>query len=468
MRAMRSAAHPNIGVAPVLPAAASRSISRYLVPTLIALTATAGARVHELIPLAPKTRPVLLLTYIITPFVLLGVRPSLMREATRTPLFRVFTLFALWAAVGVPFAVYPSAALTNLQLFLPGFAIVLMTLLAPPVKPTIDRLQGWFAIGCVITGGLALVLGGGSSDRVGTSGSLDANDLAAVMAMAVPLALGMATRARGIAKLAWLGAMSILLAVYASTGSRGGTIAIVVGTVVFVLGQGGSRRLTYALLCLVAGATTWTFAPETLRTRVTSFVHGQSDYNETDYTGRKAVWARARGYIAERPLFGVGLNNFPFMEGETCRRLFPDQGCKWSATHNSYLQAASELGLPGGALFIALLSVGFVNGYALWRPRRGKPKDPLHRPELLGSLVGFAAAATFLSLAYFHLTFALIALITVARRTRALAAAAEIPNAALASPTPSPAPDRPAYGAPAPPARRRRGGIATGRFGPYA
>jgi O-antigen ligase len=465
MRVMtRSAAHPNAGFAPALPAA-FRSISPYLVPTLIALTATAGARAHELIPLAPKIRPVLLLTYIVTPLLLLGVRPSLMREATRTPLFRVFTMFVVWAALGVPFAVFPSAALKNLQLFLPAFAIILLTLLAPPLKATLDRLQAGFTIACTITGGLAIALAGGSADRLGTSGSLDANDLAAVMAMAVPLALGLATRARGIAKLWWLGTMSILLAVYAGTGSRGGTIAIVVGSIVFVLGQGGSRRITYALLCIVAGAVTWTFAPATLRTRVTSFIEGQSDYNETDYTGRKAVWARARGYIAERPVFGVGLNNFPFMEGETCKRLFPGQGCKWSATHNSYLQAAADLGVPGGALFVALLSVGFINGYAVWRPRRGNPKDPLHRPELLASLVGFAAAATFLSLAYFHLTFALIALITLARRTRALAA-----GETATLPLPAQGPAAPAF--PAPTGRvgpfgvqpRRRGGLATGRF----
>jgi O-antigen ligase len=454
-------------LAPALPAAA-RSVAPYVVPTLIALTVTAGARAHELIPLVPKLRPVLLLTYIVTPFVLMGVRPSLMRDATRTPLFRVFTLFVLWAALGVPFAVYPTAALKNLQLFVPAYAIILLTLVAPPAKVTLDRLQAWFTIGCTITGGLAIVLAGGAADRVGTSGSLDANDLAAVMAMAVPLALGMAMRARGVMKLAWLGAMGLLLAVYAGTGSRGGTIAVVVGSVVFVLGQGGSRRFTYAIICIVAGAITWTFAPDTLRTRVTSFIEGQSDYNETDYTGRKAVWARARGYIAERPVFGVGLSNFPFMEGETCRRLFPGQGCKWSATHNAYLQSASELGVPGGALFVALLGVGFINGYAVWRPRRGRPKDPLHRPELLASLVGFAAAATFLSLAYFHLTFALMALIALARRTRELAEAAELPSVALAAPVPSAAPARPTYDAPTPPARRRRGGLATGRFGPYA
>jgi O-antigen ligase len=464
---MSQAAHPALGVPAAYVGAQTTRRSPYLIPTIIALTTVAGARAHEFIPLLWPLHLVLVLAYLVAPLLLLSSPASAIREALRARPLRVFIALMAWAAIGVPFSVYAAGAITGLQAFIPAVILMALTLVAPSTVPTLDRLQAGFVAGCSLTAFQALIFGrGGEGGRLGTGGTLDPNDLAAMLAMAIPLALGLIVRVRGTAKLKWIAAATLMIAVYASTGSRGGTIALVLSTVLFVLGQRGQRRAVLAAITIVAAIVTWNFAPQTLRDRMTSLVRGEKDYNETEYTGRKAIWARARGYIAERPVFGVGVTNFPVMEGQTCRRLFPGQGCKWSATHNSYLQVTAELGIPGGILFVVLLGTGFVDGWRLWRPRPGVRDDPLHRPEFMASLGGFAAAATFLSLGYFHLTFALIALTALARRTRDLDAAgrADVARGRLAVPDAGQAIGSPSTGGRFASPRRLRGGLATGRF----
>jgi O-antigen ligase len=304
--------------------------------------------------------------------------------------------------------------------------LLFIVLLCPPIPSKALVVQRGFVLACAVTGIEALVVGTTTGGRLSSpGGTLDPNDLAAVMALSFPLALGLVSRERSmLLRIAWLAAAAVLVLTLVRTSSRGGQIAISVAALVYVMGQrGGARVLWLAAVCLgAAGA--WAVGTPEFRERTRALLRGEEDYNYTAYSGRKLVWQRARQYAIENPVFGVGVGNFPMAEGETCKRL-QIRGCKWSTTHNAYLQSASELGLVGGAIYVALLLVGARIGLRLWRPSRaaGAGRPPPPQPDLLASLCGFAAGATFLSLAYFHLLFGLLGLITLTARAAGVSGA---------------------------------------------
>ena len=117
------------------------------------------------------------------------------------------------------------------------------------------------------------------------------------------------------------------------------------------------------------------------------------------------------------PLLGVGPSNFQSAEGTLSPLAERQQygvGVRWNAAHNSFVQVGAELGLPGLAMFIAVIASAFA---ALRRSGRaeagltveGGPRPPL-TPALTASLIGFVVGAFFLSLAYSEMLYTLVAL----------------------------------------------------------
>src|SRR5262249_21341801 len=109
----------------------------------------------------------------------------------------------------------------------------------------------------------------------------------------------------------------------------------------------------------------------------------ETDYNQTEETGRLQIWQRGVGYIAQYPLFGVGADNFQAAEGLLSPMATRQQygvGVKWSAPHNSFLQICAELGIPGLVFFVGMLVSAFRT---LKRPprslrdRAGRPPVPV-------------------------------------------------------------------------------------------
>ncbi|MCA0454268.1 MAG: O-antigen ligase family protein [Chloroflexi bacterium] len=110
--------------------------------------------------------------------------------------------------------------------------------------------------------------------------------------------------------------------------------------------------------------------------------------DESSMAGRLDVWSSAFDIIRANPLTGVGMNLF---RDAAVRRDFPaplfDQPVLPHA-HNEYLQIATDLGLPGFVLFIAIYAVAFQMLYRTYRA--GSPKQKALAVAAAGGLVAHA------------------------------------------------------------------------------
>lgn len=384
---------------------------------VVLLLAVVAIRLHEVVPQLSVIRPALILG--VGGFACLWLtsgkraRDAVLQDSS----VRWVLLYAAWAGVTVPFALWPGQAIAALRGFFPAILLVAALLLLLPTERTVVRVLTGFV---VASGAYAIaLLTIGKSTRDGRTlllgGTLDSNDVSLVMAMTFPLALGLISRAWGGRRMLCLVTAGILLIAATATGSRGGTLAFLVGSLTFVFGQRGGRKFVFLVLLMVGGAFAWLNASPSYRARMIALFQGEKDYNYTAYGGRKQIWARARGYTVQNPVLGVGVGNFPIAEGGYLDAL-GTRG-KWSNTHNAYLQASSELGFPGVAIFLGLLIATGLRAAKHWRPTPdGKHPSSYHRPELLASVLAFATGSYFLSTAYFYSYFALVGLIALSDR----------------------------------------------------
>jgi hypothetical protein len=391
---------------------------RSAVPVATALVLILGARAQEMVPrIAVLLHPLILA--LVIGAVVLG--PQINMPAVRSAFsdvgLRLIAAYFLWAGITAPFGLWSglamSAALRLVFTFIPMVTILLC-------RPTLENVRR-VRFGVVASIGATAVLFAflaieSSPGRYGTPGSYDSNDSAALFALAVPLTLYCAMYERGRRRLvAMLVAPFILMAIV-RTGSRGGVIAVVVGTLVYSMFQPGRRRLGMLGFMVLAGALSWTFGTPAFRERIGGLVRGEEDYNTSSRYGRQEIWKRGITYTLQNPITGVGMGNFTVAEGEHNKALGIDG--RWMAPHNAYVQAFAELGFLGGILLVTLIGVSLVRGFRIARARAPAPM-----PDLAASLTAFAISAFFLSHAYFFMGFALVALIGLATRATANARA---------------------------------------------
>ena len=255
--------------------------------------------------------------------------------------------------------------------------------------------------------------------------SYDANDIGcvAVVGMSMTLLTYQTSGKRG--KLVSMIVLLGLAMTVAKTGSRGafvGLMALGVALLILLKNVSLDKRLAFMVLAVVGIAIA---APPGYMDQMVTVFHPKDDYNWKAPTGRKAVAKRGMGYMASRPIAGVGIDNFQMAEGllsseAVARKYDPTlPGLKWSVAHNSFVQAGAELGVPGFLLFIALV-LGPIIG--LTRQRTRLPSDWSNGDVeqrflyyccvyLPVGYVGFAFSGFFVSFAYSDLVYVMTALV---------------------------------------------------------
>jgi O-antigen ligase len=411
-----------------LPARAERSVvaiptasrierdgyARHAPVIAVVLIAIVAARLHEVFPLVAAIRPAVTVSVVGLSMIVLQSRPDVVRKVAAHPMLLLLVALVAWAVITAPFALWTALALKSaVFILMPSVMMVFVILACEPNARNLRTLKLGF-MGGVAGHAMILLLffrGTGQNGRMGSFGSLDPNDLALLMVLAFPFACGMALNERGLRR--WIALISAVafVAVVVFTDSRGGTVALLVASLVYVLSAKGVRKGLALTLFLVAGLATWQFAPQSYRDRIMTINNIEADYNTWSYEGRKQIWARARGYIKENPIAGVGMFNFTVAEGNTLTAA-GTKG-KWSTTHNSYLQVASELGLVGLAFYLGIFGLAIAAALKL-RQRTAEFRNG--QPEFLAALAGAAVGGYFLSQAYFNAFYALVAMTLFALR----------------------------------------------------
>lgn len=288
----------------------------------------------------------------------------------------------------------------------------------------------------------AVILGGGvlyawyvyTQVSVGISGRLgnlvyyDANDVGMLLVSTLPIGLFFVLRgSSNKTRVAALAALFLFMLVIIKTGSRGAFIGLV-GTAAYILFSFKSVAARWRIGIVTAGVAGMMLAGgEQYWALMSTLLNPTEDYNWSGgaESGRMEVWKRGMGYMLQNPMTGVGVDAFPVAEGmisELADRQQYGIGLKWSAAHNSFVQAGAELGIFGLIAYCLLLLRAFRTARGPRRPRTSatmKASDEdLMGQALAGSVVGYAVTAFFLSQAYAAYAFVLYALIVGLDRVR--------------------------------------------------
>ncbi len=307
-----------------------------------------------------------------------------------------------WSAISTTWAENKSTAISSTIGFL------LVALLFPIVFTAVRRRDQlmWTLAGFVLGAVISTLFGFFNPAAAGTgaygrlTGGLgDANEQAAVLVAAIPLAVGLGAAIRGKPLLrlaAWLAAGFCLIGAI-ETLSRGGLIALGAVLVAGVVFGGRWRRWAAAILVVTALGTVvfvFTIAPLAAQQRVTM----------TTSSGRTDIWMVAWRMVQAQPLDGVGAGNFitaaiHYVQAPGALHSAPLIVDVPHVAHDVYLEVLADLGIPGLLLFVGLVlsAVVSVGRAARESERRGdRDLEILSRCMVL-SLVAFMAADVFLS-----------------------------------------------------------------------
>ena len=210
------------------------------------------------------------------------------------------------------------------------------------------------------------------------------NQYAGYLAFLIPLAGSVAVRNRFSPGLRWLAAAGIALALPALVFSftRGAILALVLGSLLWL----ALLRPRAALLVGVAIAVlSVAFAPATLKERF------DPQKGKGDVPLRADIWEAAVDIYATRPVFGVGLNNFPnayaslptTLSTGSQRRLLEHEALIIPPhAQNLYLNVLAEQGIVGFAALALLAAAALLVLY------RGA-----HVTDAAGRIVALATGA---------------------------------------------------------------------------
>jgi O-antigen ligase len=384
---------------------------------VFALTLITISRIHQHFSFLQVLRPAMLLVAFVALYALLN--PRLLgdgRWMRRWPA-KVVVAMGVLACISAPFGISLGAsAMFIIESYskVLVFAFILMAM----IRGVQDvRMLTW---AYVVSSGILVVMALFLFDmshydgyaRLSDLYTYDANDLGLVLLVGLGLTLLALQTSRGRSRIA---AGAILVGIgmaIARSGSRGAfvALAIVGGFLLVSLPKVSvAKRIGFVMVALLALAIG---APPGYWKQMNTITKPTEDYNWDDSTGRRQIFLRGMGYMAQYPVFGLGINNFPRAEGtisERARNWDPSQpGIKWVAPHNSYVQAGSEVGVPGLILFGTLIFGGIVSMRRLRRrlPASWADGDPEQRflyqatVYLPVSFVGFAVSSFFVSFAY--------------------------------------------------------------------
>lgn len=177
------------------------------------------------------------------------------------------------------------------------------------------------------------------------------NILAEYLIFTIPLSVSLLWHSKKLhKKVIFLGTTGICILALVLTLSRGGWLGFAFSALIFILLV--ERRLLLSIIPIVMGGVL--FLPQVILNRILSIGNLQDSSNAYRIT----MWGITREIIQDHWIAGVGFGHLPFKQTfETYIRTMPIYH-----SHNTYLQTAAELGIPGLIAFLLFLFVLFKYG----------------------------------------------------------------------------------------------------------
>lgn len=336
-----------------------------------------------------------------------------------------------------PFSVWPGGAVAVfLELYSKVILVFALIVNTVTTRARFERLITVIVLGTSYIGvravidyarGVNLVEGNRVTGAVGGLFG-NPNDMALNMVAFLPLAIVLVLRKNRplVRLLACIGVPALAMAIVFSQ-SRGGTIGMIAMLTV-LLYQMRRIRPGIAALVVAAAFAALPLLPSTFTERMSSIFNSEEDPTGSREARKRLLREGFAAFVAN-PITGLGAGQF--------KNYLPEERDEaWRETHNAVLQVASELGVVGLILFLAVVVRGFMAGgrasKALRRARRqhqarapGRVRGErdaleLYTAAMVASLTGWFAAAMFASVAYYW-TFYLVLGLAVTLREITLA-----------------------------------------------
>jgi len=207
----------------------------------------------------------------------------------------------------------------------------------------------------------------------------DPNVFALLIAFAVPLTIWLLLNAPRLGeKLLWLACAGLLLAGMTRTESRSGLVVLLISLGIGLyhyrvqLTRIRPRHLgllMLALALLLPAAVAVMPAKYVERIQSLSVLKSGVNAHEDDSLGRRASYIVVGSrMIRDNPVFGSGPGTFPLHYANTgyakafsANRKITDL---YRRAHNTYLELFSEVGIPGGLLFVGMIALALRNFWA--------------------------------------------------------------------------------------------------------
>ncbi|TJX15196.1 polymerase [Tissierella creatinini] len=177
------------------------------------------------------------------------------------------------------------------------------------------------------------------------------NILAEYLIMIIPLSVSLFWYTKKISKkIVFLGTTLIMILAMLMTLSRGSWVGFAFSAFVFILLL--EKRLLLLVVPISLGAVY--FLPQSILNRIMSI----GNFADSSIAYRFTMWEITMDIIRDYPIAGVGFGHLPFKQiFETYIRTMPIYH-----SHNTYLQTAVEMGIPGLLAFLFLLFILFKYG----------------------------------------------------------------------------------------------------------
>lgn len=249
----------------------------------------------------------------------------------------------------------------------------------------------------------------------------DGNDFALSICIVLPMSIELALHSTSrIRSLLWWGSFMLLVLAVIATQSRGGTLGL--AAVGGYLWLRSPRKILTLAAAFIAVAVMLAYAPEQYFSRMHTLTNYTADGSAM---GRIMAWKAAIHMFLDHPLLGVGAGMFPVSFG-TDYRPAGAENIPWLTAHSMYFLVLGEMALPGIVVLLGVIVENLAANRRLVRSRVLTPdkRDGRAFPSgtrrllylLSASMVGFATAGAFLSVAYYPHIFVLSGLMLATRR----------------------------------------------------